>query len=120
MNIEKTYYIIALCLSYAILNVSGTALIKNAVVGSDLNSIRSYIYTLFELKVMTGILLNFSSMLIMMKALSLEKFTYVFPVAIGINFAITVIIGYIVFGEEVDINLLFGLLFIMAGIILMS
>ena len=120
MIFEKIYYILLLCVVYAILNASGTALIKSTATEYNLINLSSYINILLDIRIVAGIALNFSSMLIIIKALSMERFTYVFPVAIGINFVVTIIIGYVVFGERLDIEMLSGILLILLGIFIMS
>ena len=120
MIFEKIYYILLLCVVYAILNASGTALIKSTATEYNLINLSSYINILLDIRIVAGIALNFSSMLIIIKALSMERFTYVFPVAIGINFVVTIIIGYVVFGERLDIDMLSGILLILLGIFIMS
>lgn len=113
-------FILILCLLYAGLNVTGTALIKQGIAGNTLNGLREYFEFFFRYKVLFGIFLNFCSMLVIVKALAMEKFTYVFPVAIGINFALTALAGYFVFSERLSALSFTGLVLILAGITLMS
>jgi multidrug transporter EmrE-like cation transporter len=112
--------ILTLCFMYATLNVSGTALIKNELINHGLADFKSYFQFIMNYKVMFGICLNFISMLVVMKALSMEKFSFIFPVSIGINFAMTITAGYFIFGDRLSFFSFTGLFFILAGILLMS
>jgi multidrug transporter EmrE-like cation transporter len=112
--------VVVLCAVYAMLNVTGTAFIKHGLLNYNLTDWKSYLAFLLKYKVLIGICFNFFAMLVVMKALSLEKFSYVFPVAVGINFAMTVMVGSIIFGDRLSYLSFVGLLSILAGIFMMS
>ena len=116
----RTVWILGLCLFYAALNVTGTALIKRSIADNALENARDYLVFLLQFPVVLGIALNFLSMLVVVKALAMAKFIYVFPVAIGINFAMTAIAGYYIFSERMSLMSFAGLALILGGILVMS
>jgi len=116
LNLKPVFF----CLFYAIFNVSGAAFIKKEIINHDLKSIRGYINFLLTWKVLIGFFLIVISALIMFKALSLGSFSYVIPVATGINFLLTVTLGVFIFNDKFCIFSYIGLVLIITGIILMS
>ena len=116
----QTLILLLLCVLYAVLNVTGTALIKKSVIGYTLNGVAEYLSFLFQFPVVLGLALNFCSMLVVVKALSAEKFVYVFPVAIGINFGFTALAGHFVFNERLTPAALLGLVLIFSGVAVTS
>ena len=107
-------------LLYALLNVTGAALIKSALNKQQLNSFSDYLQLLLNFKVIGGFALIFVSALVLFKALSLANFSFVIPVANGINFTLTVLIGYLVFSDKLSVGTLIGLAVIIAGIVIVS
>lgn len=116
----ETAIVILLCFFYALLNVTGAALIKSQILNQSLNSFRDYLHLLTNIKVIIGFSVIFISALVIFKALSLGKFSYVIPIATGINFALTVMIGRFVFGDILTISSYAGLTVIFFGIFLMG
>jgi len=105
---------------YAIFNVTGAALIKSELKDRSLTSMHDYLSLLFTVKVLAGFIIIFFSALIFFKALSLQKFSIVVPLANGLNFCITLACGYFFFSEKLSISSLFGLLLIITGIIIIG
>jgi multidrug transporter EmrE-like cation transporter len=105
---------------YAALNVSGAALIKSELKSATLNGAKEYLGFLFRFKVITGFAVVFISSLVLIKALSIAKISLVNPVATGVNFMFTLIMGYFVFSERIGISHYFGLALILAGIVIIS
>ena len=116
MNIQSLFYSII----YAFLNVAGASTIKYSIQDFQLNSPRDYINLLLMPKVLLGLSVIFLSALVMFKALSLGKFSLVGPVATGINFLFTILVGLLFFKEKLSIQMYVGLLMILGGISLMS
>lgn len=112
--------IIPLCLLYAFLNVSGSGLIKSELSSSSLDSVKDYFDFLCRYKVLAGIVVNFASVLVAFKALSLGKFSYVVPISTGILFMLTVLLGILVFEDRLSKISYGGLILILTGIVLMS
>ena len=112
--------VIIFCLSYAVLNVSGAAFIKKEIPYHDLKSITGYINFLITWRVVLGFFLIVISALILFKALSLGNFSYVIPIATGINFSLTVTLGVFIFYDKFSIFSYIGLFLIITGIIFMS
>lgn len=107
-------------LMYALFNVSGAALIKSELKNRLLTNAQDYIDLLFKLKVIAGFAIIFLSALIFFKALSLAKFSVVMPIAIGINFGLTILFGYFLFSEKITFFTFLGLALILGGIIIIG
>ena len=121
----KILLVILLCSMYALLNVAGAAVIKNELVslqkeGHQLSMPVDYVYFLFRLKVILGFFIILLSALTMFKALSLQNFSFVAPLATGINFLLTIVVGIIFFKDKVSFAQYIGLLFIISGIMIVS
>lgn len=108
------------CFLYALLNVSGAAMIKWKLKGRSLTSFNDWIGLLFEVQVIAAFALIFISALVMFKALSTANFTFVIPVSAGINFILTIIAGYYIFKDNMNIISFVGFGLIVSGIILLS
>ena len=63
---------------------------------------------------------HFCFCLVMFKALSTANFTFVIPVSAGINFILTVIAGYYIFKDQLNMASFIGFALIISGIILLS
>lgn len=111
---------ITFCSLYAILNVSGAALIKWKLKGSMLAKLKDWINFLLDYQVLTAFALIFLSALVLFKALSTGQFTFIVPVATGINFALTIIAGYFIFKDQVNLYSFVGFALILSGAIILS
>lgn len=114
------YILIILCFLYAVFNATGAALIKSEIPYHKLDSISGYVYLVFTWRVIAGFAFIVVSTLVIFKALSLGRFSYVLPISTGINFSLAVIIGIFFFGDRLNIYSWLGLLFILMGIVFMS
>ena len=108
------------CALYALLNVSGASLIKWNLKGKLLSSLKEWINLFLNFQVITALGLIFISMLVVFKALSTANFTFVIPVSTGINFILTIIVGYCVFKDPLNFISFLGFGLIISGIILLS
>jgi multidrug transporter EmrE-like cation transporter len=108
------------CSLYALLNVSGAALIKLKLKGLALNGVREWIGFLLNIQVITAFVLIFVSALVMFKALSAASFSFTIPIATGINFALTILAGYFLFKDQLNFLTFIGFGLILSGIILLS
>jgi multidrug transporter EmrE-like cation transporter len=108
------------CSLYAILNVSGAALIKLKLRGYTLNGIKDWISFLANMQVIIAFFLIFASALLMFKALASAEFSFTIPVATGINFVLTIIAGYFIFKDELSFLSFIGFGLILSGIVLLS
>lgn len=108
------------CFLYALLNVSGAAMIKWRLKGKTLSSFNDWITLLLDVQVIAAFVLIFVSALVMFKALSTANFTFVIPVSAGINFILTIIAGYFIFKDNMNIISFVGFGLIVSGIILLS
>src|SRR6185295_7111803 len=108
------------CALYALLNVSGAAIIKLNLKGKSLTSLNQWLSVLFNIQVIGAFALIFVSMLVMFKALSAANFTFVIPVSAGINFVLTVVAGYFIFKDQMNMISFIGFALIISGILLLS
>jgi multidrug transporter EmrE-like cation transporter len=108
------------CALYAMLNVSGAAIIKWNLKGKLLTSFNQWINLLLHPQVIGAFALIFVSMLVIFKALSSANFTFVIPVSAGINFVLTIIAGYYIFKDQLNLASFIGFTLIISGIILLS
>lgn len=108
------------CALYAMLNVSGAAIIKWNLKGKVLSTLNDWINLLLNAQVISAFALIFVSMLVIFKALSVANFTFVIPVSAGINFVLTVIAGYYIFKDHLSMVSFIGFALIISGIILLS
>lgn len=108
------------CFLYALLNVAGAAIIKYKLKGKVLNSFNDWMQFLFTVQVIGAFVLIFVSALVMFKALSAANFTFVIPVSAGVNFILTVIVGYFLFKDSLNLASFIGFALIISGIILLS
>lgn len=108
------------CALYALLNVSGAAIIKYNLKGKTLTSVNQWINLLLNVQVIAAFALIFVSMLVIFKALSSANFTFVIPVSAGINFVLTVIAGYYIFKDQLSLASFAGFALIISGILLLS
>jgi multidrug transporter EmrE-like cation transporter len=108
------------CALYALLNVSGAAIIKLNLKDKVLTSLNQWLSVLFNIQVIGAFALIFVSMLVMFKALSSANFTFVIPVSAGINFVLTIIAGYFIFKDHMNMVSFIGFALIISGIIILS
>ncbi|MFI5128888.1 MAG: hypothetical protein ACHQFX_02805 [Chitinophagales bacterium] len=108
------------CALYALLNVSGAAIIKWNLKGKVLTSLNEWVSLLLNIQVIGAFALIFLSMLVIFKALSTANFTFVIPVSAGINFIFTVIAGYYIFKDQMSLASFAGFALIISGILLLS
>ncbi|TAE18432.1 MAG: hypothetical protein EAZ95_04335 [Bacteroidetes bacterium] len=105
---------------YAILNTTGAGIIKTELKNQSLSSVADFVLFLFRIKVILAFGIILVSALMMFKALSLGKFSLISPIATGINFCLTIAIGYFFFHDKLTFLHFVGLFFIFAGIFLVS
>lgn len=108
------------CSLYALLNVSGAAIIKWKLKGRALSSFADWFQFLLNVQVIGAFVIIFVSALVMFKALSTANFTFVIPVSAGINFILTIIAGYYIFKDQLNLASFVGFTLIISGIILLS
>ena len=114
--IQTVFY----CIVYALLNVSGAAMIKLKLKGRVLSNLYEWIQFLFNAQVILAFIFIFLSALVMFKALSTGSFSFTVPIATGINFILTVIAGYFLFKDQLNFTSFLGFTLILSGIILLS
>jgi multidrug transporter EmrE-like cation transporter len=111
---------ILFCCLYALLNVSGAAIIKVKLKGMQLTELKHWLNLLLDIQVIGAFALIFLSALLIFKALSLANFSFVIPVSAGVNFILTVVAGYYIFKDQLSLISFIGFALIISGIILLS
>lgn len=116
-----------LVLMYAVLNSYGALIIKheiNKIEKIDLNSVGSIIEFFVKLAkfpaVITGFVAIFISALVWMAALSRMDVSLAYPAAVGLNFLIVTLVAISLFGEQININKILGILLVFASIYFLS
>jgi multidrug transporter EmrE-like cation transporter len=111
---------ISFCLLYALLNVTGAAIIKWKLKNKQLTTFSDWINFLLNYKVIAAFLIIFLSSLVLFKALSASDFSFVIPVVNGINFALTILVGYFLFKDHLNFLSIVGFFLILSGIMLLA
>src|SRR3712207_645522 len=89
-------------LLYALCNVSGAALIKYRLQGKSLTSFQEWMKFLWNLPFLLAIGLIILSALALFKALSTAQFSLIIPLATGINFLLTIGVGFYLFRDKLS------------------
>ncbi|QHT72099.1 hypothetical protein GXP67_20385 [Rhodocytophaga rosea] len=104
---------------YALFNVSGAAIIKFNLKGKSLNTVNEWI-SLINIPFIAAFALILISALALFKALSLNNFSLIIPIATGINFILTICVGYYLFHDKLSLLSFVGFALIISGIIVLS
>lgn len=112
----KTIFYILL---YALFNVAGAALIKLQLKGRSLVSLTDWL-GLINLPFIAAFGLIIISALTLFKALSINQFSLIIPIATGINFMLTILVGYYLFNDKLSFLSFVGFLLIIGGILILS
>lgn len=107
-------------LLYAAFNVSGAALIKWQLKGKSLETLQEWLKLVLNLTFIAAFLLIILSALAFFKALSTNSFSIIIPIATGINFILTIVVGYYLFQDKLNMLSFVGFLLIISGIIVLS
>ena len=105
---------------YAIFNVLGAAIIKNKLLSHKILKFSDFIVFLLEPKIFVAIFFIFISMFFSIKALSISSFSSVIPIMTGVNFMITMLVGYLFFKDQLGILGYIGVFIILVGVIMVS
>ncbi|SFH06305.1 DMT family transporter [Pontibacter chinhatensis] len=107
-------------LLYAAFNVSGAALIKYQLKGKSLETIGEWLRLMLNLPFVAAFILIVFSALAFFKALSTNNFSLIIPIATGINFILTIGVGYYLFQDRLSMLSFVGFILIITGIIVLS
>ncbi|MDN3688882.1 hypothetical protein [Cyclobacterium jeungdonense] len=107
-------------LLYAALNVSGAALIKWKLKETSLETLEEWVKLVLNITFISAFLLIILSALAFFKALSLNSFSITIPIATGLNFSLTIVVGYFLFQDKLNMLSFVGFLLIISGIIVLS
>lgn len=114
--IKTIFYI----LLYATLNVSGAAWIKWQLREKNLSTINEWQLLIFNIQFVLAFLLIVFSALALFKALSINNFSLIIPLATGVNFILTIVLGYYLFQDKLSNLSFLGFILIIGGIIIIS
>ncbi|PRY06773.1 multidrug transporter EmrE-like cation transporter [Pontibacter ummariensis] len=107
-------------LLYAAFNVTGAALIKWQLKGKSLETLTEWLKLMLNLPFVMAFVLIVFSALAFFKALSTNSFSLIIPIATGINFILTIGVGYYLFQDKLSILSFVGFTLIIIGIIVLS
>lgn len=107
-------------LLYAAFNVSGAALIKWQLKGKSLETLNEWLKLVLNLPFIAAFLLIVFSALAFFKALSTNSFSLIIPIATGINFILTIGVGYYLFQDRLSTLSFIGFILIISGILILS
>lgn len=107
-------------LLYALFNVSGAALIKWQLQGRSLGTVNEWLNLILNVTFIAAFLLIVLSALAFFKALSTNNFSIIIPIATGVNFILTIAVGYYLFQDKLSLLSFVGFILIISGIILLS
>lgn len=107
-------------LLYATLNVSGAAWIKWQLRGKSLSTVNEWLDLLLNIRFVLAFLLIVFSALALFKALSINNFSLIIPLATGVNFILTIALGSYFFHDKLSYLSFIGFILIIAGILILS
>lgn len=107
-------------LLYAAFNVSGAALIKWQLQGKSLETFSEWLKLILNITFIAAFMLIILSALAFFKALSTNTFSIIVPIATGINFILTIAVGYYLFQDRLSLFSFIGFILIISGIIFLS
>lgn len=107
-------------LVYAVFNVSGAAIVKLQLKQIRLSVWQDWFHFMFNGSFIIAASFIILSALALFKALSSNQFSFVIPIATGVNFLLTVIVGYFLFQDRLSILSYIGFIFIIAGVLILS
>ncbi len=105
---------------YAIFNVGGAAIIKTRLLEQKVNGLREFVTFVFDPYVVSALASIAISMFFAIKALSLSVFSSVIPLMTGINFVLTIVLGVMLFKEQLTSYAYLGVFLIFGGIVLVG
>ena len=112
--------ILVYSLLYAIFNVTGAAIIKSKLLVSGISDFKEFLVFFLDFKIIIAMIFIFISMFFSIKALSLDKFSMVIPILTGVNFVVTIAVGYFFFKDYLVLTGYIGILLIILGIYLLG
>jgi multidrug transporter EmrE-like cation transporter len=105
---------------YSFFNATAALIIKKKLLTYRIDQVKDFIIFLVDPTIAFAFVLILISMFFSMKALSLSQFSFVIPLTISINFIFTTLIGVFFFKDRLEFLSYIGLIFILAGIILIA
>lgn len=116
-KMQKTIFYIFL---YATLNVCGAAIVKRQLKQMKLTVLQDWFHFIFNVQFVVAASFIIFSALALFKALSGNQFSFVIPLATGINFLLTVLVGYFLFEDRLSLMSYVGFMLIIAGVVILS
>ncbi|MFL6350849.1 MAG: hypothetical protein ACJ74Z_03230 [Bryobacteraceae bacterium] len=114
------FKILALSILVILSNVVGNCFLNMGVKGGSLVSWASFFKLFVSPALVTGVVLLMAWMLLRMALLSATPMTVVLPLTAGVGYLLTGGIGQFWFAEKVPVTYDCGLLFIIAGVVLVG
>jgi multidrug transporter EmrE-like cation transporter len=112
--------VVVYCLAYAICNVSGAALIKMQLQETSPVEFQDYIWFMLKPRVIAGFAVVFLSSMILIKALSLSKISLINSMSTGMNYSLTLIMGYFLFQDRLTLVHYIGIVLILVGVFVIT
>jgi multidrug transporter EmrE-like cation transporter len=119
-NLLANFKILALSILVVLSNVVGNCLLNVGVKGGNLVSWASVLRLVVSPTLIAGVLLLIAWMLLRMALLSTGPMSVVLPLTAGFGYVLTGGIGQFWFAEKVPVTYNCGLLFIIAGVLLVG
>jgi multidrug transporter EmrE-like cation transporter len=119
-NLLANFKILALSILVVLSNVVGNCLLNVGVKGGSLVSWASVLRLVVSPTLIAGVLLLIAWMLLRMALLSAGPMSVVLPLTAGLGYVLTGGIGQFWFAEKVPVTYNCGLLFIIAGVLLVG
>jgi len=105
---------------YAAFNVCGAAIVKVQLKQMKLAIWEDWRNLMLNVPFIIAASFIVLSALALFKALSSNQFSFVIPIATGVNFILTILVGYYLFHDKLSIMSYIGFLFIITGILILS
>jgi multidrug transporter EmrE-like cation transporter len=100
--------------------VTGAALIKWQLRNRTLTDINEWLLFVLNVPFVVAFLFIVFSALALFKALSTNEFSLIIPLATGINFILTIVVGYYFFQDKLPLSSFLGFILIISGIVILS
>jgi multidrug transporter EmrE-like cation transporter len=100
--------------------VSGAALIKMQLQQTTLVNFQDYVSFMIKPRVIAGFAVVFLSSMILIKALSLSKISLINSMSTGMNYSLTLLMGYFLFHDRLTLTHYMGIVLILVGVFVIA
>lgn len=105
---------------YAAFNVSGATIIKLQLKNIRLSVWQEWLNFMLNIPFLIASSCIVFSALALFKALANSQFSFVIPIATGLNFLLTIGVGYFLFQDRLSMVSYLGFVLIIAGVLILS